>query len=161
MELRGSPPPPPPGGDACLENVYTCQDDNVKPLPSVAQEFAKPCPYWHKIWAQIHTLTGTNPKKGTLYGTNVVQKWFIGKIVGQFSAIFYIFHSLWHNHWKTHTLFGTLLVFKTLLLVAHRLKTLPSVALKLAKMVPWPSQHTCTAVNGSDPPPPTEWELFF
>ncbi len=26
-------------------------------------KFAKPYPYWHKIWAQIHILTGTNPQK--------------------------------------------------------------------------------------------------
>ena len=47
-----------------------------------------------------------------------------------------ILHPHWHNHWKNHTLSGTHLVFKTLPLVAHCLKALPSVALKLAKMVP-------------------------
>ncbi len=26
-------------------------------------KYVKPYPYWHKIWAQIHTLTGTNPQK--------------------------------------------------------------------------------------------------
>ncbi len=26
-------------------------------------KFVEPYPYWHKIWAQIHTLTGTNPQK--------------------------------------------------------------------------------------------------
>ncbi len=35
-----------------------------------------------------------------------------------------------------HTLSGTHLVFKTLPLVAHCLKTLPVVALRLAKMAP-------------------------
>ena len=27
-------------------------------------KFPKSCPYWHKIWAQTHTLTSTNPQKG-------------------------------------------------------------------------------------------------
>ncbi len=38
-------------------------------------------------------------------------------------------------------------------LVAHCLNTLPSVALKLAKMLPLLSEHMCTAVNGSSSPP--------
>ncbi len=38
-----------------------------------------------------------------------------------------------------HTLSGTYLVFKTLPLVAHCLKSLPSVALKFAKTEPSPS----------------------
>ena len=49
---------------------------------------------------------------------------------------FYILHSPWHKNWRNHTLSGTHLMFKTLPLLAHCLKTLPSLALKLAKMVP-------------------------
>ncbi len=57
-------------------------------------------------------------------------------LIDSATAIFDILHSPWHNHWKNYTLSGTNLVFKTLPLLAHCLKTLPSVALKLAKMVP-------------------------
>ncbi len=49
---------------------------------------------------------------------------------------FFTFYTPWHKNWKNHTLSGTHLVFKTLPLLAHCLKTLPSVALKFAKMVP-------------------------
>ena len=33
------------------------------PYPFSGTKFAKPYPYWHKIWAKIHTLTGTNSQK--------------------------------------------------------------------------------------------------
>ena len=45
----------------------------AKPLPSVTQKFGKPYTHWHRIWARINTLTGTNKKKGTLYCTTVHQ----------------------------------------------------------------------------------------
>ncbi len=61
----------------------------------------------------------------------------------------------WHRETPTlsGTLSGTHLVFKTLPLMAHCLKALPSVALKLTKMAPLLSEHMCTAVNGMPPPP--------
>ncbi len=129
-----------------------------------------PYPHWHKICETLPLLAqslGPNPypyqhkstKKGTLCGTTIVENWLISTDVGaqrrkfgQFCAILDILHSPWHNYCKNHTLSGTHLMFKTLPLVAHCLKTLPSVALQLAKMAPQPSQRTCTAVNGSAPP---------
>ena len=37
-------------------------------------KFAKPYPYWHKIWAQIHTLTGTNVQKRVPFVTQLLSK---------------------------------------------------------------------------------------
>ncbi len=113
-------------------NPYPKWHKNCQTLPLVAQDLGpNPYPYWH-----------ISTKKGTLCGTIGVQKWFVCTIIGHFGAIFdipCILHSSWHNQCKNHTLSGTHLVLKTLPLVAHCSKILPSVALKLVKMVPSPS----------------------
>ena len=52
-----------PGG--CSAKKYIPLLGRQRKTPTLSgTEFAKPYPYWHKIWAQIHTLTGTNPQKG-------------------------------------------------------------------------------------------------
>ncbi len=109
-----------------------------------------PYPHWHKICETLPLLAqnlGPNLypywhnciKKATLCGPTIVEKWLISTIVGQFCTMFAILHLPWYNHWKNHTLSGTHLEFKTLPLEAHCLRTLPFVALKLAKMAPYPS----------------------
>ncbi len=109
-------------------NPYPKWHKNCQTLPLVAQDLGpNPYPYWH-----------ISTKKGTLCGTIGVQKWFAG-ILANLVQFFYVLHSSWHNQCKNNTLSGTHLVFKTLPLVAHCLKTLYFVALKLAKMVPSPS----------------------
>ncbi len=84
MEHFANPPPiflffrHIPLGGAHLENVYPCKTPTLS-----GTKYEKPYPYWHKFWAQIHTLTGTTPppqKKSTL--CIVVQKGFVGAIVG-------------------------------------------------------------------------------
>ncbi len=72
------------GGSLEKENVYPCLLGRQHETPTLTgTKFAKPYPYWHKIWAQIQTLAGTHPqKKGTLCGTTIVEKWLIGTIVG-------------------------------------------------------------------------------
>ncbi len=102
-------------------------------------KYAKPYLCWQKILAKIHTLPGTNPQKGYPLWQKWCSKCSSTALKIQFSAIFDSLHSFWHNQCKNNTLSGTHLVFKTLPLVAHCLKTLYFVALKLAKMVPSPS----------------------
>ena len=102
----------------------------MQPLPSVAQNFGNPILTGTRFGPKSIPLLARLHKKGTLYGTTVVCI-IVGayrRKFGQFSEIFDILHSPWHNHWKNHTLSGTHLVFKIL----------PLVALKLAKMVPLP-----------------------
>ncbi len=110
-------------------------------------KFAKPYPYWHKICVQIHTLSGTNPQKSVpawaqlVYKNGTLAQLLVrsAENVANLVHFFYILHSSWHNQCKNHALSDTHLMFKTLPLVAHCLKTLPFVALKLDKMVPLPS----------------------
>ncbi len=109
-----------------LENVYPCQDGTAKPLPSLAHNLRNPTLTATKFWPKYIHLLAQIHKKGTLCGTTVVEKWFIGTIAGaqrrkfgQLCAIFDILHSPWHNHWKNHTLSGTHQVFKTLPYLAY------------------------------------------
>ncbi len=87
-------------------------------LPLLAKQFgSNPYPYWHKSTKRVPFASNYV----TLCGITIVEKWIVGTIdglqhqkFGQFCAIFDILHSPWHNHWKTHTLSGTHLVFTTL-----------------------------------------------
>ncbi len=78
-------------------------------------KFAGPYPYRHKIWDQIHTLTGTNPQKGYPLWHNWCSK---------------MVH--WHNYWHVApkpTLSGTLLENPTLCGTAvNGMTPLPRVA---------------------------------
>ena len=74
-------------------------------------KFAKPYPYWYKIWAQIHTLTGTNLQRGfpvlchnyNCWNYNNCWCWRIApQIWPILRNFFYILHSPWHNQWKNH-----------------------------------------------------------
>ncbi len=120
-----------------LRNPYPHWHKILKPLPSLAHLDQNPYPYWHKFVKRLPSVTKLLLKNG-------IQPWNDGfwctvPKMWPFSANFDIFLSLWHNQWKNHTLSGTHLLLKTLPLVAHCLKTLPSVALKSVKKGPTPS----------------------
>ncbi len=53
-----------PGGGGCSAKKYIPLLGRQRETPTLSgTKFAKSYPYWHKIWAQIHTLTGTNQRK--------------------------------------------------------------------------------------------------
>ena len=50
-----------------------CSPGKCIPLPRRHREIPTGYPHWHNIWAQIHTLSGPNPQKGSLCGTTIVE----------------------------------------------------------------------------------------
>ena len=139
------------------QRTYSCESPGRSPgkcIPLLGRhretptlsgtKFAKPYPYWHKIWAQIHTLTGTNPQKRVPFVAQLLLKsGYLVQLLARSAensanfAQFLTFYTLpGTTTGKTIPFLAHIWCSKTLPLVAHCLKTLPFVALRLAKMAP-------------------------
>ncbi len=72
----------PRGGGGCSAKKYIPLLGWQRKTPTLSgTNFAKPYPYWHKIWTEIHTLTGT--KNPNLSGTLLENPTLCGNGIGQ------------------------------------------------------------------------------